>query len=187
MQGYRLRWYQEPGDPLHYRLMRDLAENLRRAACDGREPSRVAMSITHSLWRDAGRARPFSRWTRLSATAWANSDACRMRWKRTVSRCQLYPHGGHMIALHIDRGQASAEVLGNLPLRDAAHLLISALRLGGGATTSDSGQLKMWPSPQTGTCPSCNASENMRESQDSSLATISSDRPPSSVHRYKGG
>jgi L-alanine-DL-glutamate epimerase-like enolase superfamily enzyme len=102
MADLGLRWYEEPGDPLDYRLMNELAgvydatlatgENLfsRRDVDNlirygGMRPGRDLFQM------DPGLSYGLGEFGRMVA---AMEEA-------GFSRRQLFPHGGHMIALHI--------------------------------------------------------------------------------------
>lgn len=102
MAGYGLRWYEEPGDPLDYRLMSELAEVYERPLATGENLFSVrdvdnlirhgGMRVGHDLFQmDPALSYGLGEFGRMLAAMEAAG----------YSRRQLYPHGGHMIALHI--------------------------------------------------------------------------------------
>lgn len=102
MRDFGLRWYEEPGDPLDYRLMADLAETYEHRLATGENlfSCRDADNlIRHGGMRpgrdlfqmDPGLSYGLGEFGRMVAAMEANG----------YSRRELFPHGGHMIAMHI--------------------------------------------------------------------------------------
>lgn len=102
MSGLGLRWYEEPGDPLDYRLMSDLAVAYGPPLATGENLF---------SWRDVrnlieyGGMRPgrdiFQMDPALSYGLSEFADMIELLETAGFSRRQAHPHGGHMIALHI--------------------------------------------------------------------------------------
>lgn len=102
MSNFGLRWYEEPGDPLDYHLMHELAGNYEGTLATGENLfSRwdVENLIRYGGMRsgrdlfqmDPALSYGLGEFGRMIATMEANG----------FSRRHLFPHGGHMIALHI--------------------------------------------------------------------------------------
>jgi D(-)-tartrate dehydratase len=102
MGSLNLRWYEEPGDPLDYRLMHALAEVYERPLATGenlfscRDVENLlrygGMRCGHDVFQmDPGLSYGLGEFERMVRTIEADG----------FSRRQVYPHGGHMIALHI--------------------------------------------------------------------------------------
>lgn len=102
MRDFGLRWYEEPGDPLDYTLMRKLGEDYPHALATGENLFSAqdvrnlvqfgGMRADRDLFQmDPGLSYGLGEFNRMIA---AMEDA-------SFSRRMLHPHGGHMIALHI--------------------------------------------------------------------------------------
>ena len=102
MSDLNLRWYEEPGDPLDYRLMHVLAEMYDQPLATGenlfscRDVDNLlrygGMRTNRDFFQmDPGLGYGLCEFERMVRAIEANG----------FSRCQIHPHGGHMIALHI--------------------------------------------------------------------------------------
>lgn len=102
MEGFGLRWYEEPGDPLDYRLMGDLAEAYEGPLATGENLFSVR-DVANLVWH--GGLRPGHDLFQMDpALSYGLGEFVRMlsaMERAGYSRAQLFPHGGHMIALHI--------------------------------------------------------------------------------------
>jgi L-alanine-DL-glutamate epimerase-like enolase superfamily enzyme len=102
MAGYGLRWYEEPGDPLDYRLMADLAEVYERPLATGE--NLFSLRDVDNLIRHGGMRKGRDLFQMDPALGYGLGEFARMIAAMEAagySRAQLFPHGGHMIALHI--------------------------------------------------------------------------------------
>ena len=105
IEGYGLCWYEEPGDPLDFRLNATLAEQYGGAIATGE--NLFSATDGRNLLRYAG-LRPDRDWVQLDpALAYGLSEYLRfldvakqMGWSRR--RC--IPHGGHQLALNMAAG-----------------------------------------------------------------------------------
>jgi L-alanine-DL-glutamate epimerase-like enolase superfamily enzyme len=105
IEPYGLSWYEEPGDPLDYRLNADLAEHYSGALATG-ENLFSAIDGTNLL--RYGGLRPDRDWVQIDpALAYGLTEYLRfleaakaMDW----SRRRFIPHGGHQLALNIAAG-----------------------------------------------------------------------------------
>ncbi|MEZ5557009.1 MAG: enolase C-terminal domain-like protein [Pseudomonadales bacterium] len=107
MRGFGLRWFEEPGDPLDYQLNQSLireypgaiatGENLF-SAVDARNLIRHGgMRPGRDLFQmDPGLSYGLTEYARMLAELEANGFA----------RAQCFPHGGHLINLHVAVGLA---------------------------------------------------------------------------------
>ena len=102
---YGLRWYEEPGDPLDYRLMRDLADVYDGALATGE--NLFSLRDVDNLLRYSG-MRPASDIFQMDAglsyglTEYAAMIAAIEH--AGFSRTAAMPHGGHLLNLHIVAG-----------------------------------------------------------------------------------
>jgi len=102
MQDFGLRWYEEPGDPLDYRLMSELAAVY---------PGRLATGENLFSCRDVDNLALFGGMRKGKdlfqmdpALSYGLGEFHRMIASleaKGYSRRDVHPHGGHMIALHI--------------------------------------------------------------------------------------
>ena len=105
IEGYGLFWYEEPGDPLDYRLNAVLAEQYAGAIATGE--NLFSATDGRNLLRYGG-LRPDRDWVQLDpALAYGLTEYLRlhevakeMRW----SRRRFIPHGGHQLALNLAAG-----------------------------------------------------------------------------------
>lgn len=102
MAGYGLRWYEEPGDPLDYRLMAELAAVYERPLATGE--NLFSVRDVDNLIRHGGMRKGRDLFQMDPALSYGLGEFARMlkaMEEAGYSRAQLFPHGGHMIALHI--------------------------------------------------------------------------------------
>ena len=102
MAGFGLRWYEEPGDPLDYALMADLAGVYERPLATGE--NLFSLRDVDNLIRHGGMRKGHDLFQMDPALGYGLSEFARMvaaMEKAGYARAQLFPHGGHMIALHI--------------------------------------------------------------------------------------
>ena len=102
MAGFGLRWYEEPGDPLDYQLMSDLAVVYERPFATGE--NLFSLRDVDNLIRHGGMRKGHDLFQMDPALGYGLGEFARMlkaMEKAGYSRAQLFPHGGHMIALHI--------------------------------------------------------------------------------------
>jgi D(-)-tartrate dehydratase len=102
MAGFGLRWYEEPGDPLDYHLMSELAQVY---------PGRLATGENLFSCRDVDNLALFGGMRKGKdlfqmdpALSYGLGEFHRMIQSleaKGYSRGDVHPHGGHMIALHI--------------------------------------------------------------------------------------
>jgi L-alanine-DL-glutamate epimerase-like enolase superfamily enzyme len=107
MAGFGLRWYEEPGDPLDYRLMSELAEVYERPLATGE--NLFSVRDVDNLIHHGGMRKGYDLFQMDPALSYGLGEFARMLGameKAGYSRAQLFPHGGHMIALHIVVGHA---------------------------------------------------------------------------------
>ena len=105
IEGYGLFWYEEPGDPLDYRLNAVLAEQYAGAIATGE--NLFSATDGRNLLRYGG-LRPDRDWVQLDpALAYGLTEYLRllevakeMGW----SRRRFIPHGGHQLALNLAAG-----------------------------------------------------------------------------------
>ena len=105
MQDYGLFWYEEPGDPLDYRLNAVLAEQYPGALATGEN---LFSAIDGKNLLRYGGLRPDRDWVQLDpALSYGLTEYLRfldvakqMGW----SRRRFIPHGGHQLALNIAAG-----------------------------------------------------------------------------------
>lgn len=102
MQNFGLRWYEEPGDPLDYRLMSELAAVYPHRLATGenlfscRDVDNLALFGGMRKGKDLFQMDP--------ALSYGLGEFARMIASleaKGYSRRDVHPHGGHMIALHI--------------------------------------------------------------------------------------
>ncbi len=102
MAGYGLRWYEEPGDPLDYQLMADLAAVYDRPLATGE--NLFSLRDVDNLIRHGGMRKGRDLFQMDPALGYGLGEFARMIKAMEAAgyaRAQLFPHGGHMIALHI--------------------------------------------------------------------------------------
>ena len=100
-----LRWYEEPGDPLDFELVRALAGNYRGALATGE--NLFSCRDVVNLSRYGGLRSGLDIFQMDPALSYGIGEYARMvatLERAGFSRHQLHPHGGHMIALHISIG-----------------------------------------------------------------------------------
>jgi len=102
MSDFGLRWFEEPGDPLDYRLMHDLAAVYEKPLATGE--NLFSCRDVDNLIRQGG-LRPgrdlFQMDPALSYGLGEFGSMIAAMEAAGYGRGQLFPHGGHMIALHI--------------------------------------------------------------------------------------
>jgi D(-)-tartrate dehydratase len=105
MQPYDLFWYEEPGDPLDYRLNAVLADHYPGALATGE--NLFSTQDGRNLIRYGG-MRPDRDWIQLDpALSYGLTEYLRvigMVEENGWSRRRLIPHGGHQLALNIAAG-----------------------------------------------------------------------------------
>jgi L-alanine-DL-glutamate epimerase-like enolase superfamily enzyme len=105
MQPYDLFWYEEPGDPLDYRLNAVLADHYPGALATGE--NLFSTQDGRNLIRYGG-MRPDRDWIQLDpALSYGLTEYLRvigMVEENGWSRRRLIPHGGHQLALNIASG-----------------------------------------------------------------------------------
>lgn len=105
LAGYRLRWYEEPGDPLDFELNRAVADCYDGPLATGENLFSVqdvvnlvrygGMRAGRDVFQmDAGLSYGLTEYARMLAVLEANG----------FDRSFAYPHGGHLINLHIAAG-----------------------------------------------------------------------------------
>ncbi len=102
MAPFGLRWYEEPGDPLDYRLMNELAEVYKRPLATGE--NLFSRRDVDNLIRYGGMRPGLDLFQMDPALGYGLGEFAGMvaaMEEDGYSRRQLFPHGGHMIALHI--------------------------------------------------------------------------------------
>jgi L-alanine-DL-glutamate epimerase-like enolase superfamily enzyme len=102
MADFGLRWYEEPGDPLDYQLMADLAETYQRPLATGE--NLFSLRDVDNLIRHGGMRKGHDLFQMDPALGYGLGEFARMigaMEKAGYSRAQLFPHGGHNIALHV--------------------------------------------------------------------------------------
>lgn len=102
MAGYGLRWYEEPGDPLDYQLMADLAAVYDRPLATGE--NLFSLRDVDNLIRHGGMRKGKDLFQMDPALGYGLGEFARMLGAMEMagySRAHLFPHGGHMIALHV--------------------------------------------------------------------------------------
>lgn len=102
MADFGLRWYEEPGDPLDYRLMAELATIYDRPLATGE--NLFSVRDVDNLIRHGGMRKNRDLFQMDPALSYGLGEFARMLKAMEAagySRAQLFPHGGHMIALHI--------------------------------------------------------------------------------------
>ncbi|HZT48469.1 MAG TPA: enolase C-terminal domain-like protein [Hyphomicrobiaceae bacterium] len=105
IEGYGLFWFEEPGDPLDYRLNAVLAEHYKGALATGEN---LFSAIDGRNLLRYGGMRPDRDWVQIDpALAYGLTEylrfldvAAELGW----SRRRLIPHGGHQLALNIAAG-----------------------------------------------------------------------------------
>jgi L-alanine-DL-glutamate epimerase-like enolase superfamily enzyme len=105
IEGYGLFWFEEPGDPLDYRLNAVLAEHYKGALATGEN---LFSAIDGRNLLRYGGMRPDRDWVQVDpALAYGLTEylrflevAAELGW----SRRRLIPHGGHQLALNIAAG-----------------------------------------------------------------------------------
>jgi len=102
MADFGLRWYEEPGDPLDYQLMADLAQTYARPLATGE--NLFSLRDVDNLIRHGGMRKGHDLFQMDPALGYGLGEFARMigaMEKAGYSRAQLFPHGGHNIALHV--------------------------------------------------------------------------------------
>jgi L-alanine-DL-glutamate epimerase-like enolase superfamily enzyme len=102
MAGFGLRWYEEPGDPLDYRVMSELAAVYERPLATGE--NLFSLRDVDNLIRYGGMRPGHDLFQMDPALGYGLGEFGRMVTAMETggyTRRQLFPHGGHMIALHI--------------------------------------------------------------------------------------
>lgn len=105
IEGYGLFWYEEPGEPLDYRLNAVLAEQYAGAIATGE--NLFSATDGRNLLRYGG-LRPDRDWVQLDpALAYGLTEYLRLlevAKKMGWSRRRFIPHGGHQLALNLAAG-----------------------------------------------------------------------------------
>jgi L-alanine-DL-glutamate epimerase-like enolase superfamily enzyme len=102
MRDFGLRWYEEPGDPLDYHLMSELAGVYPHRLATGE--NLFSTRDVDNLIRFAGMRPDHDLFQMDPALSYGLGEFNRMVESVVAagySRKDVYPHGGHMIALHI--------------------------------------------------------------------------------------
>ncbi|MCW8197048.1 mandelate racemase [Verminephrobacter aporrectodeae subsp. tuberculatae] len=102
MQDFGLRWYEEPGDPLDYALMSELAATYPHRLATGE--NLFSAPDVENLARFGGMRRGLDYFQMDPGLGYGLSEFVRMIGaleKHGYSRKELHPHGGHMLALHV--------------------------------------------------------------------------------------
>jgi L-alanine-DL-glutamate epimerase-like enolase superfamily enzyme len=102
MADFGLRWYEEPGDPLDYRLMAELAADYPHRLATGE--NLFSCRDVDNLILFGGMRRGHDLFQMDPALSYGLGEFVRMIEAMEAagySRRDLHPHGGHMIALHI--------------------------------------------------------------------------------------
>ena len=104
---FKLRWFEEPCDPLDFALLAEIAERLRRRRSP---PARTcSRRRTWRTWCASAACAPSaatsSRSIRRRPTASCNMRARSTCWRATAGRAaSLFPHGGNQMSLAIAAG-----------------------------------------------------------------------------------
>ncbi|MCR9258723.1 MAG: mandelate racemase [Pseudomonadaceae bacterium] len=102
LAAYKLRWYEEPGDPLDYTLLAELGEHYQGSIATGENLFSAADS--HNLMRYAG-LRPDKDILQMDpGLSYGLTEYQKILALTTAAgfhRTQCIPHGGHLINLHI--------------------------------------------------------------------------------------
>jgi L-alanine-DL-glutamate epimerase-like enolase superfamily enzyme len=102
MADFGLRWFEEPGDPADYRLMSEIATVYDRPLATGENlfsVQDVGNLIVHGGMRPG---RDVFQMDPALGYGLGEFDRMTEAMERCgYSRAQLFPHGGHMIALHV--------------------------------------------------------------------------------------
>ena len=105
IEGYRLFWYEEPGDPLDFRLNAVLAEQYAGAIATGEN---LFSAIDGRNLLRYGGLRPDRDWVQLDpALSYGLTEYLRLlevAKEMGFSRRRFIPHGGHQLALNIAAG-----------------------------------------------------------------------------------
>jgi D(-)-tartrate dehydratase len=99
---YRLRWYEEPGDPLDYTLNRSVTASYQGAVATGE--NLFSLIDTINLVRFAGMRPGKDIFQMDPGLSYGLTEYARMveaLEARGFDRAQCFPHGGHLINLHI--------------------------------------------------------------------------------------
>lgn len=102
LQPYGLRWYEEAGDPLDYELNRQLAETYDGALATGE--NLFSLEDVRNLLRYGGMRRErdiFQMDPGLSYGLTTFAAMVALLEAEGIARSFMYPHGGHLINLHI--------------------------------------------------------------------------------------
>jgi L-alanine-DL-glutamate epimerase-like enolase superfamily enzyme len=102
MSAFGLRWYEEPGDPLDYHLMSELAAVYPHRLATGE--NLFSTRDVDNLIRFGGMRRDRDLFQMDPALSYGLGEFNRMVESVVAAgypRKDVYPHGGHMIALHI--------------------------------------------------------------------------------------
>ena len=105
MAPFGLRWYEEPGDPLDYRLMAELADAYPHRLATGE--NLFSRQDVDNLARFGGMRKGKDLFQMDPALSYGLGEFQRMIASledQGFARSEVYPHGGHMIALHIVMG-----------------------------------------------------------------------------------
>jgi len=105
MAPFGLRWYEEPGDPLDYRLMAELADAYPHRLATGE--NLFSRQDADNLARFGGMRKGKDLFQMDPALSYGLGEFQRMITSledQGFARSEVYPHGGHMIALHIVMG-----------------------------------------------------------------------------------
>lgn len=102
---YALRWYEEPGDPLDYTLNYSVTSSYHGAVATGENLFSVAdaSNLVHYAGMRPGKD-VFQMDPGLSYGLTEYGAMLDMLERRGFDRAQCYPHGGHLINLHVAAG-----------------------------------------------------------------------------------
>ena len=102
MAGFGLRWYEEPGDPLDYHLMSEIAATYPHRLATGE--NLFSLRDVENLVRFGGMRKGVDLFQMDPALSYGLGEFMRMIAHLEAigySRSEVFPHGGHMIAMHI--------------------------------------------------------------------------------------
>ncbi|MFF4241699.1 enolase C-terminal domain-like protein [Actinomadura geliboluensis] len=105
LSGHGLRWYEEAGDPLDYALNRELAESYPGAIATGE--NLFSVQDVRNLLAYGGVRPGLDVFQMDAGLSYGLTEYARMieaMEARGVDRSQAFPHGGHLINLHIVAG-----------------------------------------------------------------------------------
>lgn len=102
IQSYNLAWYEEAGDPLDYALQAELAASYRGALATGE--NLFSLQDVRNLVRHGGMRRRLDLFQMDPGLCYGLTEYLRileLLEQNGFDRAQCFPHGGHLINLHI--------------------------------------------------------------------------------------